>query len=157
MRGSILAVMAALTLGAGGIAIPAMAQQKPAEKTQDETVRKRDLVEQMHKIRPAKDQVQDAVEQISKSLPPAERDKFLKMVESAFDYDALEKKSRDAMTSIFTVAELEKMVDYFSSPEAKSIGKKLPQYNDALRPDIMRMLDSAMMKGRTGATAQPKQ
>ena len=60
---------------------------------QDDDARKMALVKQMHEIRPARTQVREAVEQVSRNLPPMERDRFLKMVENAFDYDRLEKMS----------------------------------------------------------------
>jgi len=64
------------------------------------------------------------------------------------------------MVELFTVAELEKMVDYFGSVEAKAIEKKLPQYQEKIQPEIIRMLDAAMIAERTGnapeLTAAPK-
>lgn len=122
---------------------------------QDDDARKMALVKQMHEIRPARTQVREAVEQVSRNLPPMERDRFLKMVENAFDYDRLEKMSVEAMADLFTLAEMEKMVGYFSSPEAQSIGEKLPKYQERLQPEIIRMLDAAMMTERTGATSSP--
>ena len=59
------------------------------------------------------------------------------------------------MADLFTLAEMEKMVGYFSSPEAQSIGEKLPKYQERLQPEIIRMLDAAMMTERTGATSSP--
>jgi len=122
---------------------------------QDDDARKMALVKQMHEIRPARTQVREAIEQVSRNLPPMERDRFLKMVENAFDYDRLETLSVEAMADLFTLAEMEKMVDYFGSPEAQSIGEKLPKYQERIQPEIIRMLDAAMMAERTGATSSP--
>lgn len=146
LRLSLLAV-SALTLIGTAIHAPAHAQ--------DDDARKMALVKQMHEIRPARTQVREAIEQVSRNLPPMERDRFLKMVENAFDYDRLETLSVEAMADLFTLAEMEKMVDYFGSPEAQSIGEKLPKYQERIQPEIIRMLDAAMMAERTGATSSP--
>lgn len=109
-----------------------------------------ELAKEMHKIRSARMQVQEAIDQVGRNLPPLDRDRFTKMVEKAFDYDALEKLSVDTMVELFTVQELEKMVDYFGSAEAKSIEKKLPVYQAKIQPYIIQSLDSAMIADRTG-------
>lgn len=134
----------------------AYAQDKAvAASTDPDYAKKLELAQEMHKIRPAKAQVQEAIQQVSANLSPAERDKFNKMVEKAFDYDKLEKLSIDTMVQLFTVPELQKMVDYFGSPEAKAIATKLPKYQERLQPEIVRMLDAAMIADRTGGEAPP--
>lgn len=137
----------------GAMAGTAMAQDnKPADP---DYAKRLELSQQMHKIRPAKAQVQEAVEQVSANLSPAERDKFKKMVEKAFDYDKLEKLSTETMAELFTVGELQKMVDYFGSAEAESIARKLPKYQEKVQPAIIQMLDAAMIKDRTGNSPPP--
>jgi|GEM_PF-6729776 len=85
-----------------------------------------------------------------------ERDRFLKMVEKAFDYTKLEKLSIDTMVDLYTTQELTKMVEYFGSAEARSIEKKLPIYQEKIQPEIIRMLDSAMIAERTGNAPAPE-
>lgn len=138
--------------------VPAMAVAQDgipvtAEAAMDDTALKMDLAKKMHEIRPARMQVQEAVKQASRNLQPLEQDKFIKMVDRAFDYDKLEELSVATMVKIFTTAELQKMVDYFGSPEAKAIGDKLPQYQMELHPEIIKMLDAAMMTEKTGGAA----
>jgi hypothetical protein len=113
--------------------------------------RRIELAQAMNNIRPAKIQVQEAVNQIAQNLPPLDRDRFMRMVDKAFDYGKLEKLSVETMADLFTAAELQKMVDYFSSPEGEAISRKLPQYQAKLQPEIIKMLDKAMMEQRTGA------
>jgi hypothetical protein len=144
LKPALLAISAVILIGS---LVPAHAQ--------DDTARKEQLVNKMHEIRPARTQVEEAIEQVSRNLPPVDRDRFLRMVNKAFDYDKLEKMSKESMMELFTVAEMEKMVDYFGSPEAKAIGEKLPKYQEKLQPEIIRMLDAAMMADRTGATSTP--
>ena len=127
-----------------------LAQDKAAD---NDLAKRIELAKEMHKIRSARMQVQEAVDQVGRNLPPLDRDRFMKMVEKAFDYDALEKLSIDTMVELFTVQELEKMVDYFGSAEAKSIEKKLPVYQQKIQPYIIKSLDSAMIADRTGGAA----
>jgi hypothetical protein len=147
----------------GVMVMPVLAQDKApdatapaaAAKADPDYAKKMELAQEMHKIRPAKTQVQEAIDQVSKNLSPEDRDSFKKMVEKAFDYDRLEKISTETMVELFTVAEMQKMIDYFGSPEAKSIALKLPKYQEKLQPEIIRMLDAAMLAQRTGGSVPP--
>ena len=138
-------LLSLLAVTALGFSLPAQAQADLGDKA-----KRLELAQKMHEIRPARAQVDEAVQQVARNLPPLEREKLLNLVEKAFDYKKLEKLSVDTMVDLFTVAELQKMVDYFGSPEAKAIGEKLPQYQAKLQPEILRMLDTALMEDRTG-------
>ena len=48
------------------------------------------------------------------------------------------------------------MLGYFSSAEAHSISEKMPLYNGRMQPEIMKMLDVAMMAARTGGQPAKK-
>lgn len=149
MRYALMLCVAALTLHA----VPATAQTAADSGDRAKRV---ELATEMHKIRPAKAQVQDAVTQVGQNLPPMERDRFTKMVDKAFDYPKLEKLSIDTMADLYTVRELEKMVEYFGSAEARSIEKKLPTYQQKIQPEIIKMLDAAMIAERTGNAPVPQ-
>ena len=73
----------------------------------------------------------------------------MKMV-NTFDHKTLHNLSVKAMADTFTEAELEKMIDYFGSPEGKSVGEKMPVYMAILRPEINKLIDQAMMDVRLG-------
>ncbi|MDB5492351.1 MAG: hypothetical protein JWO78_2200 [Micavibrio sp.] len=137
-------------------AAPAAATAPSVSSTNDpDYAKKLELARQMQAIQPVKTQVDDVVQQASQQLAPAARDRFLKLVQKAFDYDRLEKASVDAMVSLFTVPELQKMVDYYGSAEAKSSQPKISQYQAKLQPLIFQMLDKAMIEQRTGGEAPP--
>ncbi|WP_435642116.1 hypothetical protein [Micavibrio aeruginosavorus] len=130
------------------LSMSAMAQD--AVSNDADMVKRRELALEMHKIRPAREQVSEAVQQVARNLPPADQERFIAMVDKAFDYAALEKMSVDTMVNLFTTAELQAMVDYFGSPEAKAVAKKLPIYQEKLQPEIIRMLDQALADERFG-------
>lgn len=145
-----------LCFAVSALSMTGLAQAQTATATPDaDLAKKTELAAAMHKIRPARAQVQEAVDMVARNLPPLERDRFMRMVEKAFDYDALEKLSTDTMVNLFTVDELEKMVAYYGSPEAQSIEKKLPAYQEKIQPFIIKSLDSAMIADRTGNAPAP--
>jgi len=109
------------------------------------------LATKMHEIRPAKDQIAEAVNAASNRLPQATRADFGAAMMKSIDIPALEKQSIEVMAQTFTKVELEKMVSYFGSPEAKVIAEKLAIYQAAMNPVIIQMLDKAAMEARTGA------
>ena len=59
---------------------------------------------------------------------------------------ALEKIAVDAYAEIFTLVELEAMVEYFSKPEARSASDKQRELSRRLAPQIVEMLDRALIK-----------
>ena len=125
------------------------AQKKPADYE-----RRLELSKKMHEVQPASMQVIRAIEQVSMQLPPQDRDGFVNAMKKSIDGDKLESVSVGTMAEMFTVTELERMLDYFSSAEARSISEKMPLYNARMQPEIMKMLDAAMMAARTGSAAQ---
>ena len=104
----------------------------------------------MHALRPTKDQVYNAIDQVAMSQPADQQEAFKTAMKSVLNYKAIEKISIDAMAETYTLAELQAMVDYFSKPEAISAAAKETEYSKKVYPEIIRMLDQAMMKVRTG-------
>lgn len=108
------------------------------------------LAKQMNDIRPVRQQVGLAVDRVAEKLSLNDRDVFKREIMISFDFEDLEELSIRTMADIFTDAELQKMVDYFSTPEARSISKKQKIYEGILQPEILKILDKAFMKIRTG-------
>ena len=121
-----------------------------AESSENLQEIKRSLAQRMHDLRPTRDQVREAVKTISVNLPENEREVFLNHVLESVDFNQLEQQSVNAMIEVFTMEELERMVAYFSTPEAKSISEKMPLYNGIVQPKIIQMLDNALLEMRTG-------
>lgn len=123
------------------IALPAFAQDDD---------KRLELAKKMHELRPTKNQVMQAIEVVSQRVEESKRPAFEGAMMNAMDFKAIEKISIDAMTETFTVPELEAMVEYYSKPEAQSASDKLPDYQRKVGPEIIRMIDKAMMKVKTG-------
>lgn len=137
----ILFVLAAFCVLSG----PVLAQENVGDPA-----KRLELSKKMHEINPTADQINAAIDDVALAQPEAEREAFKLAMRNALNYEALDKISTDAMAEVYTEAELQAMVDYFSKPEAQSAAKKEEQYNAKVYPEITRMLDQAMMRVRTG-------
>ena len=135
-------IAASLTLLAMTIiALPAQA---------DDAARKLELARAMHELRPVSEQVQVAIDQFAQTQAPEQREDFKLAMEGAFDIETLKEKSIQAYINTFTLEELEAMVEYSSKPEARSASDKFSNYAAIVYPEIVRMLDAAVMRIRTG-------
>lgn len=110
----------------------------------------------MLEIRPAKEQLEGALDSYINHymIGHSEKEKqiFRSMIFNILNPEALEKMSIDAYAEIFTFAELEAMVEYYDKPEAQSARKKQPELNRKIAPEIVRMLDQAVIQLRTDAS-----
>jgi hypothetical protein len=144
------------------LAVPlsALAQEAPAPEVKQESVtpaqddatleKRLELAKKMHEIRPSKDQVNAAIDVTAARLPQPEQEPFKSRMRSILNYRAIEKISIDAMASTFTVEELQAMVDCYGKPEAKSASDKMEAYQAIVGPELVKMIDQAMMRTRTG-------
>lgn len=118
---------------------------------QDDAVRAQELARQMHELRPARAQVEQAITIVAaQRVPDDKRAAFESALKNALDFKAIEKISIDTMAETFTADELAAMVEYYSRPEAQSAADKLPKFQQKVGPEIMRMIDRAMMQVKTG-------
>lgn len=112
-----------------------------------------ELAKQMLEIRPAKDQLEAAVDAYIAHVMVSASENDKEVVRAAFmqmmNPRALEKISIDAYAEIFTRKELEAMIAYYSLPEARSASDKQDQLDARLGPEIIRMLDRAVVRFRT--------
>lgn len=126
-------------------------EEATAENADEVVVaQKIELAKKMHAIRPTQEQVDSAVNRAAMSLPESDRGKFTTAMRSMLNYNAIERISIDAMVEIYSLKELESMVEYFSKPEAISASKKVSDWAQKVQPEIIHMIDRAMMRIRTG-------
>ena len=109
-----------------------------------------DLAVEMQKIRPISAEIEGTIKAVSMRLPEDRREIFVMKMMNAFDQETLNQLAIKAMADTFTSAELEKMIDFYGSPEGKSIAEKMPVYMAILRPEIDKLVDKAMMNVRLG-------
>ena len=114
------------------------------------SVRQLELAKQMHSYRPAREQVDAAIERIARAYPAEQREAFKVSMRRVLNYRAIEKSSIEAMVEGYTEAEVEAMVAYYARPEARSASEKYVAYAAKVQPEIVKMIDQAMMKIKTG-------
>ncbi len=127
-----------------------LAEAKAELEDEDILKKKVALATEMHKIRSTRDQVDSAVQRASLSLPEFERQSFVTSMRSVLNYHAIERVSIDKMVETYTLKELQSMVEYFSKPEAKSANLKVLVWMKDVQPEIIKMIDKAMIRVRTG-------
>ncbi len=148
-RQSRLWIASSLTL----LAMTIMAFPVIAQDADDGSLERRlELARQMQDIRPARDQVDAAIKQFTARLPANEQESYAAALRSMLNYKVLEKISIDAYADTFTAEELAAMVEYYSKPEARSASDKSGKYAEKVYPEIIRMLDKAMMRVKTGGS-----
>ncbi|MBN8521125.1 MAG: DUF2059 domain-containing protein [Alphaproteobacteria bacterium] len=147
----------ALVLLLSCLTLPVAAQEKPAEPALAETPagspdmdQRVALAEKMHDIWPVRPKVEEALDVAAQSFPEEERAAFKAGMRKAIKYDQLEEESIAAMAKIFTVPELQKMVDFYGSPEGRAVSAKTGDYAEMLQPVMTKMLDQALIQVRTG-------
>lgn len=121
----------------------------------DDFSRRLALADQMLELRPASTQLEKALDLYIQNymLNQSEENKtfFRDTILKILNPKALEKVAQDAYAETFTTAELEAMVEYYSKPEARSASEKQPRFNAMVTPEIIRMLDQAVMRFKTEA------
>lgn len=110
-----------------------------------------------------KDQLDDMAERVAATVPENQREAFKSMLTKHFDVDALVAAEKQSLAKIFTVGELNAMVEYQSTPEGKSSMKKMGAYLADLMPVIQAELKRAVQaavqeaksEGQTPAVTPP--
>ena len=107
----------------------------------------------MHELRPVKPQVDRAIENVAQALPEAQRQEFKLSMQRILNYPAIENLSVEIMADTYSAEELEVMVTYYQNPIAQSAAEKTVDYQKKLGPEIIRIMDRAMMEIRTGGSS----
>ena len=125
-------------------------EAKAELKDKDVLAKKIALAKEMHKIRPTRTQIDSAIQRASLALPMNNRRAFISAMKGMLNYNAIERISIDAMIETYTLKELDSMVKYYSKPEAASASAKVASWARIVQPEIVNMIDKAMMRIRTG-------
>lgn len=109
-----------------------------------------ELAQKMHDIWPTREKVENAILYVSRNVPPAERQNFVKAMEFSIDYAAIEGESIKTMAETFSLEELTAMLDYYGSESGQSAESKRDDYIEKLRPRIETYVDKAFTEYRYG-------
>lgn len=109
-----------------------------------------ELAGKMHEIWPIRTRVETALESIAKGVPEDRQSEVKAAMRKAIQFGQLEEESIKAMAEIFTAEELKAMITFYGSDTGRAISAKTGDYELALRPVMVRMIDAAMLDLRTG-------
>jgi len=109
------------------------------------------LSRKMHEIWPVRPKVETALEIVAEQIEPQERAAFKAAIRKAIKFKALEEASVDAMADIFSIKELEAMIEFYGSKEGRSVSHKTGDYEKALEPVLIEMIDKALLNVKFGS------
>lgn len=110
----------------------------------------RDMAERMEmakeysEIMPVEDDIAAAIDEMAKQVPVDQRPLFRSILERSIKADRIQTTSELALAEIFTVEELEMLVEFYSTDEGKAVKRKMPEYQARLQPVIQQMVQDAV-------------
>lgn len=126
-------------------------EKKPVEALKEDNYEERlELSRKMHEIWPIRPKVESALDAVAEQITPEERLKFKAAMRKAIKFDALEEASIDAMADIYTVNELKAMITFYGSKEGRSVSFKTDDYEKAIEPTLIKMIDKALLDVKLG-------
>lgn len=108
------------------------------------------LARDMHEIWPIRPKIEAALDKISEQIEIQERLRFKAGMRKAIQFEALEEASVDAMADIFSAKELEAMIAFYGSKEGRSVSHKTSDYERAIEPVMVKMIDKALLDIKLG-------
>lgn len=108
------------------------------------------LARDMHKIWPVRPKIERALDRIAKQIEPQNRMRFKSAMRKAINFNTVEQTSIESMADIFTAKELEAMIAFYGSKEGRSVSFKTDDYERALQPVLVKMLDKAILDTKLG-------
>ncbi len=117
---------------------------KEVKKPQDPV--KLDLATKLNAAWGVKDQANAMINLIAREVPEAQRESFRRYMTTVIDLDEVDRISISAAVDVFTVEELEAMLEYYSKDVVKAAEKKRARYNQLIAPQIKTMIDKGMIE-----------
>lgn len=109
-----------------------------------------DLARQMQDIWPIRTRIESAIESVAQNFPPEKQAEAKATIRKSIQYDQLEEESVQALASTYTEEELRAMIDFYGSETGRAISAKTVDYEAAIRPSLIKMMDKAMLDLKTG-------
>jgi len=107
---------------------------------QDDIDRRLELAKKYSSVVPVSTDIAGAIDEMVIQVPVEQRPLFRSILIKA---DRVETASELALAETFTAGELEKLVEFYSTPEGKSIKQKMMKYQDRLQPILQSMIEDA--------------
>lgn len=119
-------------------AAPVMAQDT------SEMAQKLELAKQYSGFISIEEEVNKSIEDLVVQLPVEKRALLKSTLERNIKVDQLQSVSEMALADVFTVKELQALVNFYSTPEGMAIKEKMPVYQSRLEPILGQMIKDAV-------------
>jgi hypothetical protein len=100
---------------------------------------------------PMQKMLDDMFSEMSKQMPPEQRDEIVAKLRAGIRVDMLERIAKDAMIKVFTAEELNALADFYASPNGASAMKKFGAYMSLIMPALQSELQQASLKLQSAA------
>jgi len=110
------------------------------------------LAQKMHEIWPVRTRIESAINAVSQSFPPEKQAQVKASMRKGIQFDQVEEASIKAMANTYTKEELKAMIDFYGSENGIAISAKTADYEMAMRPVMVEMMDKAMLDLKLGTT-----
>lgn len=110
------------------------------------------LAQKMHEIWPVRTRIEAAIQSVASEYPPEKQAQIKAAMRKSIQYDQVEEASIKAMAETFTEDELNAMIEFYGSETGRAVSAKTSDYELALRPVMIQMLDKAMLDLKMGMT-----
>jgi hypothetical protein len=124
-----------------------------AAEDDTDLARRVELARGIVEILPSRPQIEQAVDEyVTTSLAgysDKDRETFRRAMLNVINPRSLDKAAVDAYAGTYTAAELAAMLEYYSKPEARSALARQAEFEGRIRPEILRMLDQAVLRIRS--------
>lgn len=116
-----------------------------AMATPDTPEARRAAVGQYFKVQPMSEMMNDMQDRMLQTVPPQMRAQMQQSRLNASDIQMIEAAATESMVRHFSIAEIEALTTFYSSPEGRSVMKKMPDYMADLMPEIQSKMMAKMM------------
>lgn len=130
------------------LSTPAFAQEGAV--TEPVSAKRIELSEKMHEIWPIRTRMETAIDSVAEGFPADKQAEIKAAMRKSVQFDQLEEASIKAMAETYNEEELTAMIDFYGSETGRAISAKTSDYEFALRPIMVQMIDKAMLDLRTG-------
>ena len=110
----------------------------------DELSKKLTLAKQYSQAVPVEKEVANAIEGLVVQVPKEDRVLFKSILDRTIDVSRVRSASEMALAELFTVQELEAMIEFYNSPEGQAVREKMPEYESRLEPVLGQMVRTAV-------------
>lgn len=108
------------------------------------------LASEFHDIRPLRDTINVAIENLAAGFSGTARENFISNMKLRINYDDLENQSIKIMAETFTVEELKAMIAYYGSDVGRAAESKAVAYQEKFSPAVKKALDAALAAEKFG-------